>query len=69
MPHIIQSIIIPKKIASKAKAIKYIKDNYKFLKIDETKNDWRFRQAPPLAKYKYYIHKLPNGVEEVIGYY
>lgn len=70
---VIQSIIIPKKFMSKRRAIEWVKKHYRYEKIDETDNTYRFRQIDPkrLEKrgmIKYFTTSLSNGVQLIIAH-
>jgi len=64
----IQSILVPKKYFTQKQAIKYIKEHFKFKKIDETTKYYRFRQFRPNKNSDYISKKLNNGVILVIEY-
>jgi hypothetical protein len=68
--YVVQSIIIPKSIMTKSEAKKWVAKHYKYIKIDEKVNTYRFRQIDPsnLKKYKFRTKRLPNGVELVLAY-
>lgn len=60
----IQSIIFNRKYWNITDAIKWlIKHKYKVIKIDITKNYYRFRQNEPNKKNKYYTISLKNNVK------
>ena len=61
----IQSVLVPKDKFSKSEAIKYIKEHFKYKKIDETTSYFRFRQFDPTKNSKYFTKVLDNGVELV----
>ena len=66
----VQSVLVPKNKFSKKEAINYIKEHFKFKKIDETqrKNFYSFRQFNPTKGSSYSTKKLNNGVELVLEY-
>jgi len=66
----VQSVLIPKNKFSKKEAINYVKEHFKFKKIDETqrKNFYSFRQFKPTKGSSYSTKKLNNGVELVLEY-
>ena len=64
----LQTILVPKKYFTKNEAISWIKDNYKFNKMDEKDNFYRFRQSYPIKNMKFYTKKLPNNIELVYQY-
>jgi hypothetical protein len=70
---IIQSVLFNKDDFTLEKALEYLVDNnYKYDKIDYTKNMMRFRQEDPKKLFKkgynqYHIKYLKNGVELVIA--
>ena len=64
----IQSILF-KKSYGLNKCIKWlIKHNYKYNKIDETNNFYRFRQKQPNKKYNYITKKINKNIEFIIYY-
>jgi hypothetical protein len=69
MNSIVQSVLINKHKYTPKQAIKWLKENgFKFYKIDETENFYRFRQVNPVG-FKYYrIKKITDDIELVIGY-
>jgi putative sterol carrier protein len=66
----VQSVLIPKNKFSKEEAINYIKEHFKFKKIDDNqrKNFYSFRQFKPTKGSNYSTKKLNNGVELVLEY-
>jgi hypothetical protein len=64
----VQSVLIPKNKFTKSQAINYIKEHFKYKKIDETKNYYRFRQFKPKKNSHYISKKISNGVILVIEY-
>jgi hypothetical protein len=66
----VQSVLIPKNKFSKKEAINYIKEHFKFKKIDDTQrpNFYSFRQFKPTKGSNYSTKKLKNGVELVLEY-
>lgn len=64
----IQSVLIPKKKFTRNEAINYVKKHFKYKKIDEKKNYYRFRQFNPHKDSSYSSKKLKNGVILVIEY-
>ena len=70
----LSTIIIPKKSFTEEQAIDFVKNNFKYKKIKQTKKFYFFRQNTPahLKKLGYTNYKtkiLPNKVEVVIGYH
>jgi len=71
---IVQSVLFNKDDFTLEKALKFLVDNdYKYNKIDFTKNMMRFRQEDPKNLLKkgyneYRIKKLKNGVELVLAF-
>jgi len=66
---IIQSILFPKNEFSIDDAkLWLIQHNLYHLKLDETKNFYRFRQVNPDNLKKFIIETLPNKIELVIQY-
>lgn len=68
----VQSVLISKDKYTIKKAIKFIKENFKFNKIDYTENNeyYRFRQTEP-EKYKTFRTvplKGHEGIKLIIGY-
>lgn len=65
----IQSVIFNKKYFDKKKAISaLINKGFKYNKIDETENYFRFRQFDPSKNKKYFIVKSTTGIKYVIEY-
>jgi hypothetical protein len=66
----VQSVLIPKNKFSKEEAINYIKEHFKFKKIDENQrhNFYSFRQFKPTKGSSYSTKILNNGVELVLEY-
>lgn len=63
----IQSIIFNKNNYSEQEAIKWLKYNkFKYKKIDETKNYYRFRQQPPNKQYNYRTKTIKKGLRLII---
>lgn len=64
--NVLQTVLVPKNRFNKESAIKWILDHkYKNNGIDETEHYYRFRQAEPNKKKKYYTVVLPNWVHLV----
>ena len=66
--YIIQSVLIPTDLFTAEEAINYIKDNYKFKKIDYTPKFYRFRQfLPRYLKEKKGLDKIKTVIEKKTG--
>lgn len=62
----LQTVIFPKDSFTLNQAITWLRDNgFKFHKVDEKKNTYRFRQTNPVYPAQYYTKKLDNGVDLV----
>jgi hypothetical protein len=65
----LQSIIFPKSKFSLLESIDWLMTNgYKTLKVHETEDFYRFRQAAPLTGGRYRTKTLDNGVELILHY-
>ena len=67
MPLQVQSVVFPRNVFTKKKAITWItKNGYVYKKLDITPTQYRFRQRPPvtgsLTSGHYISKRLPNGV-------
>jgi hypothetical protein len=59
----VQTVLIPRSKFTMLRAVNWLKKHgYKYLKVDVTKNYYRFRQKTPKNGILYYSYKLPNGV-------
>lgn len=59
----VQSILFNKKVVPYFDAISYLKENgFKYSKVDETTNYFRFRQFDP-ERYKKYAHDIGKSVK------
>ena len=62
----LQTIIFPKKSYTLSQAREWLKvNNYKYGKVDERKNTYRFRQRKPVYPARYYTKKLDNDIDLV----
>lgn len=69
MSSVVQSVLINKHNFTLNEAKKWLKENgFRFYKVDETENFYRFRQVEPKG-FKYYrIKKITDNIELVIAY-
>lgn len=72
MTTVVQSIIVDKNIYSKSQAISFVKEHFKFKKLDTTENFYRFRQVSPETLLKkgyknYRIKEIHRGVKLVLA--
>lgn len=68
--HVLQSILIPKDKFSLDEAIQYVKDHYKFKKVDipQSTNFYRFRQmGPRYIKEKLGLHNAKTVIDKKTG--
>lgn len=70
---ILQSVIIPKKIMTRKQAIDYVKLHFKYKKIEETENNYRFKQLSPeylkkIGYNKYYTKTQDSGIKLVFAF-
>ena len=65
----IQSVLISRQYYTKQKAIEWIiNNNFKYYKLDITKNYYRFRQFDPLQNKNYRTINLKPGIDAIIEY-
>ena len=73
MSSIVQSIVIPKSKMNLGEATEWVHNNYKLHKIDETTNEYRFRQIDPKTLERkgytrYSTKTLSNGAMLVLAF-
>lgn len=57
----VQSIIFKKRFWTIPRAIKWLNNHgFKYIKVDEKENYYRFRQFPPKKSYKYITKENPK---------
>lgn len=65
----VQSVLFDKHLWSQAHARNYLKKHHlKDMGVDETENEFRYRQIEPDKNKRYYTKTLRHGVQYVIMY-
>jgi len=65
----IQSVLFDRNLWSKEQAIKYLELHH-FMDngVDETENEYRYRQVEPDSSKRYFTKTLKHGVQYIIMY-
>jgi hypothetical protein len=64
----VQSVLLSRSLFTLSGARKWIHEHgFKDLKVDVTKNYYRFRQISPSPRYKYRIKQVAPGIKFVIA--
>lgn len=65
----VQSVLFDRDVFSKADATKWLnKNGFISIKVDKTKNYYRFRQVSPIEGNDYRIKKVTPGIKFVLGF-